>query len=565
MNNEKLIAALKYQSIELSIIPVSINKRPLIKWEEFQHRIATVEEIKGWWTMWPDANIALVTGKVSGIIALDLDIKHNRTSKEFTIPITASAKSGSGGEHFFFKYPNFHVENKAAISGQGVDIRGDGGYILLSPSINENGVYEWLIPLEEGLAELPEWLMKLLKDGQDHKWLSGKNGVKEGARNDTAASMAGKILSSTALELREEIGWDQFKIWNQKNNPPLDIKELRSVWESIEKKHVSKNPTTKEYKFTSLSDLLEEPEEEINWIVDGLLPSGGFSIVVAKPKVGKSTLVRQLALSIAHGENFLGRTTIKGRVLYIALEEKRSEVKAHFKLLGADGTEDLEVYVGFAPEEAIAWLEREIKRKKTELVIIDTLFRFARVNDVSDYAAVTKALDPLLRISREHSTHLMVLHHARKSQADGADATLGSTAIFGTVDIAIILKRTKNNQRTIETQQRYGVDIEETIIDFNPDLKSISLGGTRIEADTKNLKEEIILILELSKEPINEDQINDEIEGKTALKRQALRDLLKDGQIIRTGGGKKGDRYLYSRSPVPTIREEQESDIIQSV
>ena len=245
MQNNKLVSALEYQAIGLSIIPTGGNKKPLIdSWKQFQEKCATVEEINSWWTKWPDANPACVTGKISGIVVLDLDKKHNRTSKEFNLPITVCAKSGNGGEHFFFKYPkDISIKSGSAISGEGVDCRGDGGYVLLSPSINESGGrYEWTIPFEsnENLAEIPDWFKKLTSDNsKEKKWLIGKDGVAEGSRNDTATSMAGKILSSTDPELWESLGWNQLQIWNNKNTKPLSEKELRSVWESIKIRKIS--------------------------------------------------------------------------------------------------------------------------------------------------------------------------------------------------------------------------------------------------------------------------------------------------------------------------------------
>jgi hypothetical protein len=238
----KLDWALYYQSIGLSIIPVGTNKISLIKWEIYENQQPTVDEINAWWQQWPEANPALITGMASGVVALDLDIKHGRTSKEFQIPPTISARSGGGGEHFFFKYPlGIYIKSRSAISGEGVDIRGEKGYILLAPSVNtEGGQYQWIIPLEskDDLAEMPEWLKKLTVDNtNDKKWLLGKEGVSEGSRNETAASMAGKILSSTDPILWESIGWDQLQIWNTKNSKHLQMRELRNVWESIKKIH----------------------------------------------------------------------------------------------------------------------------------------------------------------------------------------------------------------------------------------------------------------------------------------------------------------------------------------
>ncbi len=236
--------AMYYQMCGLSIIPVGKNKKPLIlSWKKYMDERASLAQVVEWWDMWPEANPAVITGRISGIVALDLDKKHNRTSKEFSIPTTACAKSGNGGEHFFFRYPeNSHVKSGSAILGDGVDIRGDGGYILLPPSVNETGgLYEWIITLElqEFLAEMPEWLKKVtISNSIDKRWLSGKDGVSEGSRNETATSMAGKIISSTPAELWESIGWEHLKIWNQKCVPPMVEKELRGIWENIIRLHI---------------------------------------------------------------------------------------------------------------------------------------------------------------------------------------------------------------------------------------------------------------------------------------------------------------------------------------
>ena len=86
---------------------------------------------------------------------------------------------------------------------------------------------------------------------------------------------------------------------------------------------------------TRLGDLIAEPEEQVPWLLEGILPAGGLGLLAAKPKVGKSTLARCLALAVASGEPFLDRPTLKGAVIYLALEEKRSEVRAHFRAMGA--------------------------------------------------------------------------------------------------------------------------------------------------------------------------------------------------------------------------------------
>jgi DNA primase len=102
-----------------------------------------------------------------------------------------------------------------------------------------------------------------------------------------------------------------------------------------------------------LDDLLQEPEEEVAWVWSQTLPAGGLSVLAAKPKVGKSTLARNLALAVAQGQDFLNRTTTQGSVVYLALEEKRSEVQRHFQKMGATGAESILVHFGAAPEDAL--------------------------------------------------------------------------------------------------------------------------------------------------------------------------------------------------------------------
>lgn len=235
MNNIKNIfqAALDYQARGLSVIPVGSNKKSLIPWKEFQSRRATPVEIQGWLEEYPAMNIAIVTGRISDIVVVD--IEKGGSSEGY--PPTVKAKSGGGGVHLYYKHPGYEVPNGARVR-ELTDIRGDGGYVVAPPSISDKGEYEWIIPpFNSDFSEWPAWITKTatFKEDKDKKWLLSKDGVPKGSRNDAAASMAGKIISSIAPELLENIGWEQLKVWNNKNTPPLSEKELRSVWESIKK------------------------------------------------------------------------------------------------------------------------------------------------------------------------------------------------------------------------------------------------------------------------------------------------------------------------------------------
>ncbi len=228
-----LEVAIDYQQKGFSVIPCGKDKRPLIPWKAYQKRRASIEEIKEWHRRFPDMNIGIVTGAISGIVVVDVEKDGDMDG----YPPTVTAKSGGGGKHFVYKHPGYEVSNRTRIK-ELTDVRGDAGFIVASPSISEKGSYEWIVsPDESDFAEMPLWIGEKTASSIDteKKWLKGKDGVSEGSRTDTAASMAGKIISSTAPELIDSIGWSNFKAWNTSNTPPLLDSELKNVWDSIKK------------------------------------------------------------------------------------------------------------------------------------------------------------------------------------------------------------------------------------------------------------------------------------------------------------------------------------------
>jgi RecA-family ATPase len=178
---------------------------------------------------------------------------------------------------------------------------------------------------------------------------------------------------------------------------------------------------------------------------------------------------------VAQGEPFLDRTTVKGAVLYLALEEKRSEVRKHFQALGANGREPLFVHVDCAPVNALLAAKRAIEQHRPVLVIIDPLLKFARVSDANDYAQVNAALEPLLDLARKSGAHVVLVYHTGKGEkSDAVDSACGTTALGAAVDTILVLKRTER-YRTLQTVQRYGMDLAETVLDFDSDRRTVLL------------------------------------------------------------------------------------------
>lgn len=310
------------------------------------------------------------------------------------------------------------------------------------------------------------------------------------------------------------------------------------------------------FTLTKLCDLLSEPEELVDWLIDGLLPAGGFSVLAGKPKAGKSTLARNLALAVAQGGSLLGRLTQRGPVVYLALEEKRSEVRKHFQAMGATGEEEIYIYASTAPADAIKQIRAVAEERKPVLVIIDPLFRLARVKDSNDYAQVTQALEPLLSLARETGAHVLCVHHASKGERQDGDSILGSTAIFAAVDSALIMKRS-DRYRTIKSIQRYGEDLEESTLRFDAQTRTVTLGESKEREEVIRMRDAMVACLQEQEGDQTEAEIDEEVEGKTTYKRKALRELVGEERVERRGQGSRGDPFRYalkdSRFLVPTI------------
>ena len=145
-----------------------------------------------------------------------------------------------------------------------------------------------------------------------------------------------KLVELPGLKEKEDIiDWD--KIQGNDKAKLIEIVRNAPVWTFKVDEVENKRDSTKMI-LTPLSVLFKEPEENVSWAVDDMLPTGGFSIVVAKPKVGKSTFARSLALNAARGEPFLNRGVTKGTVVYLALEDKRARAKATFSRYGSFGS-----------------------------------------------------------------------------------------------------------------------------------------------------------------------------------------------------------------------------------
>ncbi len=284
-----------YREQGISIIPVPAKtKEAKIKWAEYRERLPTDSEINSWFNG-NNTNVAALTGKPPGgkysLVVLDCDSSERFyevaaviTSKLGVADIldfTLVSQTGRGYHILLWvkapvksaKFPN-------------LDIKGEGGYILVPPSIHPNGMpYKFLNPkvpisVIDSLSDIgidlerkpqgqigdkPNWISEVLQHGAD-----------EGRRNDTCFRLAGYFKERQPRDITTQILLD----WNQKNRPPLSEKEVITAVDSAYTYAV--NPLTylnsKRDDFPSKNTFCLESGQVSGQVVDKLREHGELAL-----------------------------------------------------------------------------------------------------------------------------------------------------------------------------------------------------------------------------------------------------------------------------------------------
>ena len=217
----------------------------------------------------------------------------------------------------------------------------------------------------------------------------------------------------------------------------------------------------------------------IEFIVNDLVPIG-LGVLAAPSKTGKSFMVLDMAVCIVKGSLFLGYSTNKGEVLYLALEDSKVRVKDRLgkilgkreypaglhiatdarRLMGGELTEQIDIHMR--------------KHDKTKLIIIDTFqkIRPPRKAGKDPYEADYEVLGELQEICKKRKVGILLVHHTKKKggkDCDPFELILGSTAIAGASDYMIVLDQKQDNDHF--TLHAKGRDIENIDLALEMDWK----------------------------------------------------------------------------------------------
>lgn len=357
------------------------TKRPMpgVRWRE--QATSDTDQIKAWWARWPDAMPALPTGAANGLSVVDLDMHGDKdgVAAYAALGLDPSdavmiVRTAGGGLHLYFDHQE-GVRNSATKAG--VDVRGEGGYVIAPGAIGRAGTYR----LERGnpaLAKLlatpfPAALATPARDPDQDQPEPGQHSIAELAEalfkipNDQAhddwARMLMAVHHATA---GSKAGLALVQAWSA-DYPGYDPKEVTGKWRSFGRNEGA--PVTAESLFAearahgwqtitaddfddldpddlpSVADLLDPtPEGQPKpantgdltfltpaqcaasnprpYIVKGLIAERDVGCIVGAPGVGKSVLAPALAYAVAQGREAHGRRVKAGGVFYVAAEDE---------------------------------------------------------------------------------------------------------------------------------------------------------------------------------------------------------------------------------------------------
>lgn len=348
-------------------------------------------QIADWWRRWPDSLIGVPTGAPTGTAAIDIDVKDGARGLEWLeahrdrIPRTRRHRTRSGGAHLIVRVPEgIRIRNSASRIAPGVDVRGDGGFVIHPPSPG------YLVEDEAPPADPPDWLLELLVeqpkpapamlppvharpadmegtryglaalDAECAGILNAPDGAKHDTLNRGAYSIAGLVAAGELAEapalaaLRSALAgirsrcadfaaaertladaWAAGLARPRAAPPPLPAPARREVVPPEPPPHAE----PAEDCVAGSEDAPAAPSRgrlfgrlRVLSVADalvaaarlylllGLIARGELSVWWGAPKSGKSFLVLRLAFGLALGRGMWGRKAKPARVLYVAAE-----------------------------------------------------------------------------------------------------------------------------------------------------------------------------------------------------------------------------------------------------
>lgn len=220
----------------------------------------SIEDVMNW-----DGNLGILTGKLSGVVCLDVDV-HNgidgmKNLKQYmkdnnidSLPTTRSIMSPTGGMHFYYKLPEKYNDTRFhpnVVKIEGLDFRNHGQFMVLEGSETEKGVYKTVIDMPfEQIPQVPDWLIELykkpvVKDSNTGELTFIGTKLEEWSKGVTNGNRNIWLTRQVGFMFRQNMSIEQVYQWASIINvnyikPPLDNEEIVAMINSVNRSEAIK-------------------------------------------------------------------------------------------------------------------------------------------------------------------------------------------------------------------------------------------------------------------------------------------------------------------------------------
>lgn len=472
----KLEAALEWAARGFFVFPCRPDKSPATGMGGCWHATRDEKKIREWWRENPNFEIAVHPG-LSGHCVIDIDPPNGELTLALLpdLPPTFETRTPRGGRHIWFRGS---TPSKTKALGEGIDTRGEGGYVLVPPSVG--GLYN--VSCDRVLSDLPVWVAEALQRKASEKSTITRppplEVVKEalhhidpGADRDTWRNTVAAIRScGEYMDLA--LAWSRGEYHGAVPGNYTGDEAVAIVWDTMEpvaggvgpgtlfhyarsggwKGNTVNESTIKPKIFPGprpFRDVLNDPVQPLHELVKGLIEKGIVTFLSAPGGAHKSRIAMQMGLSLAGGKRFLDMESEKASFLYLSYEDSSAEVgrRAHLlkdklRVTGENSfywdlqSKDeplLTVYEdGEIERHAMAthlrrWC-REVPGHK--LIAVDSTYnavRFAGNAKVNE-SSVMRAIGALQGIAEDNDASILMLWHPSQAGIERGDASGWSVA-----------------------------------------------------------------------------------------------------------------------------------------
>lgn len=434
----------------------------------------------------PSANIGIATGTASGVWVLDIDPRNGGdesirklAADGLDLGETLTAITGGGGLHYFYRVNGAPVRCRSNV-WRGVDVKGDGGYIVAPGSIHPSGEsYEWMN--ESPIIDAPDWLIQAVtaepakpepiakpSSGDTGKTLAAILEIKTTDNGDGSKRLYTAACRCVEHGLSDGDALAAIRAYAMVRPFPRDwtdtqiIQRIRDAEAKVTRGAVVSTANRAEPVCLRMDEVQAEP---VSWLWPNRIAVGKLTLLAGDPSLGKSLLTLDLASRISRGTAWPDCQEIPnppGAVVILSSEDDPADtIKPRLLAAGADcrrvvaftGIRELDPETGeacllaFTLVHDLALLERVIETTaECRAVVMDPITAYMGKTDSHKNADVRGLLSPLSELAARRRVAILGITHLNKSGAGAAMyRSMGSLAFVAAARAAWLVAKDQSD------------------------------------------------------------------------------------------------------------------------